>query len=79
MHTDTLVLTWLLPEAASGKAVDAAGNTKLHVLADTAAPAALLAELVAMGCQPDAVNRDNDTALHIAAKAGQVEVSGVVE
>lgn len=55
---------------------DADGNTHLHnaVVGPEDLPD-LVAALLVVGLPPNAVNKDGDTALHIAARAGHVGVS----
>jgi ankyrin repeat protein len=54
---------------------DAAGNTHLHnAVSGPEDVPELVAALLAVGLPANTVNSDGDTALHVAARAGHVEV-----
>ncbi|KAL6748036.1 ankyrin repeat-containing domain protein [Haematococcus lacustris] len=55
-------------------AMDADGNTNLHLLAEHGGPLDLVLGLIRLGLGPDTTNKAGDTPLHIAARAGHVEV-----
>lgn len=59
---------------------DADGNTHLHAAASGAADSPELVQaLLALGVPPNAANRSGgDTALHVAARAGHVEVRALL-
>lgn len=55
-------------------AVDVDGNTQLHHMAAEGGSYDLCLGLARLGINPNVLNKENDTALHIAARAGHMEV-----
>lgn len=66
----------LSPEDDAGAAHvdDATGNTPLHLVAETGATFETVVGLLRLGLPIDAANKEGDTALHVAARAGHVQV-----
>ncbi|GFR51207.1 hypothetical protein Agub_g13556, partial [Astrephomene gubernaculifera] len=64
------------PQQAAGGALDGAGGTLLHRLAEEGAQYEALLALLSRcpGLSPNAANAEGDTPLHVAARAGHVEV-----
>ncbi|KXZ46400.1 hypothetical protein GPECTOR_44g75 [Gonium pectorale] len=61
-------------EHAGDAAVDDEGNTHLHLVAEGGASYDVVAAFLSMGLNPNTSNKEGDTALHVAARAGHVEV-----
>lgn len=61
--------------ACTGKVIDSEGNTYLHLCAAEAKSYALCVELLKIGIGSEGQNAQGNTALHMAAKAGNMEVA----
>lgn len=62
-------------EHAGDVAVDDLGNTYLHVAAEMGAAPEVIRAFVAKGLNANTPNKENDSPLHVACRAGSVEVS----
>ncbi|GIL76631.1 hypothetical protein Vretimale_8833 [Volvox reticuliferus] len=59
---------------AGDVAVDDAGNTHLHLVAESGASYDVVTAMMSLGLNPNTANKEGDIPLHVAARAGHVEV-----
>ncbi|GLC38176.1 hypothetical protein PLESTB_001091400 [Pleodorina starrii] len=61
-------------EHAGDVAMDDAGNTRLHLVAESGASYDVVTAMMSLGLNPNTANKEGDSPLHVAARTGHLEV-----